>query len=72
MVISEEVKETRAKIRKDISKWKEENLDWDTSESMKYLESKVSPNTFKSYRAILPLFCHYLYGEFIYLHEWGF
>ena len=58
MVISEEVKEIRAKIRKDISKWKEENPEWDTSDSMKYLESKVSPNTFKSYRAILPLFCH--------------
>ena len=58
MVISEEVKVSRAKIRKEISKWKEENPDWDTSDSMKYLESKVSSNTFKSYRAILPLFCH--------------
>lgn len=58
MAISEEVKEIRAKIRKDISNWKEETPDWDTSDSMKYLESKVSPNTFRSYRAILPLYCH--------------
>ncbi len=59
MVVSEEVKEIRAKIRKDISSWKAENSDWDTSDSMKYLENKVSLNTYKSYRAILPLFCHW-------------
>jgi len=58
MVISEEVKEIRSKIRKAVSKWKEENPDWDTSESMKYLGSKVSSNTFRSYRAILPIYCH--------------
>ncbi len=58
MAISEEVKTIRAQIRKNVSKWKEEHPDWDTSESMKYLESKVSSNTFRSYRAILPLYCH--------------
>ena len=58
MAISEEVKAIRSQIRKNVSKWKEEHPDWDTSESMKCLESKVSSNTFRSYRAILPLYCH--------------
>ena len=59
MLSSEEVKKIRSKIRKDISKWKNENPNWDTSDSMKYLETKVSTNTFKSYKSILPLFCHW-------------
>jgi len=59
MAVPEKVKEVRAKIRKDIATWKSENPDWGTSESMKYLENKVSVNTYKSYRAILPLFCHW-------------
>jgi integrase len=59
MADSEESKKLRSKIRQDINKWKRENPDWDISESMKYLESKVSPNTYKSYKSILPLFCHW-------------
>ena len=59
MVDSEEAKVIKSKIRKAVSKWKTDNPDWEKSESMKHLESKVSPNTFKNYRSILPLFCHW-------------
>jgi len=59
MALSEEVKAVRSKIRKDITKWKKEHPGWDTSESIQYLEAKVSENTYKSYKAILPLFLHW-------------
>jgi len=51
--------EARSLIRKAVTKWKNENPNWVSSESMTYLESKVSPNTFTSYKSILPLFCHW-------------
>ena len=63
MINTEEAKkiksETRSVIRKNVTKWKTENPDWASSESMTYLENKVSPNTFTSYKSILPLFCHW-------------
>ena len=59
MVVSEEVKAIRSKIRKDITNWKNENPSWNTSDSIMYLESKISINTYKSYKAILPLFLHW-------------
>jgi len=58
MVTSEDIQATRSNIRKKVQTWKKENPEWDTSDSMNYLESKVSKNTYKSYRAILPLFLH--------------
>ena len=63
MINSEEAKaiksEARSLIRKAVTKWKNENPDWASSESMTYLESKVNPNTFTSYKSILPLFCYW-------------
>jgi integrase len=63
MTNSEEAKriksEARSIIRKAVKKWKNENPNWISSESMTYLETKVSPNTFTSYKSILPLFCHW-------------
>ena len=59
MADNEEAKKIRSNIRRNIKKWKQENPDWDYSESMKYLESKVSDNTYKNYKSILPLFCHW-------------
>ena len=59
MVESEGVKKVRAQIRKAVSKWKSENPDWENSETMKHLESKVSPNTYTNYKSLLPLFCQW-------------
>lgn len=59
MTYNDEANEIRSKIRKDIKKWKQENPNWDSSESMKYLKSKISANTYKNYKSILPLYCHW-------------
>jgi integrase len=59
MVESEEVRQVRAQIRKKIAKWETENPDWENSEPMIHLKSKVSPNTYTNYKSLLPLFCQW-------------
>lgn len=55
----EEIEVKKSQLRKDVNKWKKDHTDWDLSESMKVIESKVEEGTFTGYKTVLPIFCYW-------------
>jgi hypothetical protein len=42
----EEIEAKKAHLRKKVNQWKKEHPDWDESEAMKLIKSKVEDGTF--------------------------
>ena len=47
----EEIESKKSQLRKTINQWKMDHPDWDKSEPMKVIESKVEEGTFTGYNA---------------------
>ena len=55
----EEIESTQSQLRKKINQWKKDHPNWDESEPMKLIESKVEEGTFIGYKTVLPIFCYW-------------
>jgi len=55
----EEIEVKKSQLRKTVNQWKKDHPDWDESEPMKLIESKVEEGTFIGYKTVLPIFCYW-------------
>ena len=55
----EEIEVKKSQLRKTINQWKKDHPDWDKSEPMKVIETKVEGGTFTGYKTVLPIFCYW-------------
>ena len=55
----EEIEVKKSQLRKTVNQWKKNHPDWDESEPMRLIESKVEKGTFIGYKTVLPIFCYW-------------
>ena len=56
----EEIEAKKSQLRRKVNQWKKEHPDWDDSEAMKVVKSKVEDGTFIGYMTVLPIFCYWI------------
>lgn len=56
----EEAEAKRALMKEAVNQWKKDHPDWEDSEAMKLVQSKVEGRTFTGYKSIIPIFCYWI------------
>lgn len=52
----EEATSKKAELREAVNHWKEQNPDWEDTEPINFLRSKVEKGTYTGYKSVLPVF----------------
>ena len=55
----EDVENIQKQLRVKVDQWKSDHPEWEEAESLKEVESRVSPKTFSGYRSLLPIFFYW-------------
>jgi len=56
----EEATSKKAELREAVNQWKQWNPDWENSEPMNVLRSKIEKGAYPGYKSVLPVFLYWI------------